>query len=396
MLDAHRSPDAVHLCVRFLEMALLASVPMFVLNALVGAFRGIGDTRTPMAIFATVATHITGNLVFIYGRFGFPRMGVAGAGLALAISLVVGLVLYTAALKRHQELAGALDWRHVRFRPDWAWRILKIGIPAAVQAVIRTLGMMSFTGMLAHTVEGAAGVAALQIGIRAEAIAFMPGFGYSVAASALVGQSLGAGDSRRAERFGWAATWQAVLVMSVMAMLFFVLADWLPLLFTQDIAVRALAAGYLRINAACEPFLETRHGAHRCAAGGRRHGAAHLYHHLHHVDSAHSSRGISNVHPPPEYAWRVGRDVRHHHSRRGHDRLAVPVWGLEKGPSLTDPSAVVSCTANSTFRVRHAARLRLGSHRIRVPSPRYRRSSLPDVLRPATRRELTPARPSPR
>ena len=256
MLDAHRSPDAAHMCVRFLEMALLGSIPLFVMNALVGSFRGLGDTRTPMAItLVTVVTHITGNLVFIYGNLGAPRMGVAGAGLALALSVTVGLALYLVSLKRHEKLAGALEMRHLQFRPDWAWRILRVGLPAAIQAVIRTLGMMSFTGMLAHTLEGASGVAAMQIGIRAESIAFMPGFGYSVAASALVGQSLGARNPRRAEQFAWAATGQAVLVMSVVAVLFFVFAGWFPTLFTQDAAVRTLTADYLRVNAFCEPFL---------------------------------------------------------------------------------------------------------------------------------------------
>ena len=109
--------------------------------------------------------------------------------------------------------------RYLRFQVSWAERILKIGVPAAFQAIIRTVGMMSFTGMLAHTLEGAAGVAALQIGIRAESIAFMPGFGYSVAASTLVGQCLGAKDPEKAERFGWAATWQAIGVMTVMSAL---------------------------------------------------------------------------------------------------------------------------------------------------------------------------------
>lgn len=256
MLDAHRSPEAARLCVRFLEMALPGSIPLFIMNALIGAFRGLGDTRTPMAItLATVLTHISGNVIFIYGNLGMPRLGVAGAGLALASSVFVGLALYLVALKRDGRLAGAMEFRHLQFRPEWAWRILKIGLPAALQAVIRTLGMMSFTGMLAHTPEGASGVAALQIGIRAESIAFMPGFGYSVAASALVGQSLGAKDSRAAEQYGWAATWQAVAVMSAMAVLFFSLADWLPNLFTQDPNVQRLGADYLRINAICEPFL---------------------------------------------------------------------------------------------------------------------------------------------
>lgn len=256
MLDGHRSPGAAHLCVQFLEMALIGSAPLFVLNVLMGAFRGLGDTRTPMLItLATISTHISCNYLFIYGNFGFPRLGVRGAGLALSLSILLGIVLYLLALRRNEKLSDSLEARHLRFQTDWAWRILRIGIPAALQAVIRNLGMMSFTGMLAHTLEGASSVAALQIGVRAESIAFMPGFGYSVAASALVGQSLGAKDTEKAERIGWAATVQAVGVMSLMAVLFFLLADWFPHLFTQDAMVRHLGADYLRINAFCEPFL---------------------------------------------------------------------------------------------------------------------------------------------
>lgn len=256
MLDAHRDPIAARLCIAFMEKALLGAVPLFVVNAMVGAMRGIGDARTPLLITAaTVATHISGNLLFIYGNLGMPALGVAGAGAALSLSLFVGMGFYVVAIRRSPQLQEALTVKHLSFRLSWALRILKIGLPAAVQAVIRTVGMMSFTGMLAHALEGASGVAALQIGIRAESIAFMPGFGYSVAASTLVGQSLGARDPEKAERFGWAANLQAMIVMSVMACLFFVLADFFPRLFTQDAMVRELSANYLRINAFCEPFL---------------------------------------------------------------------------------------------------------------------------------------------
>src|SRR5205807_10133864 len=103
----------------------------------------------------------------------------------------------------------------------WSRRVLKIGIPAAITAALRTTSMMSFTAVLSRTAEGMNGVAALPIGLTAESIAFMPGFGFSIAASALVGQSLGARDPRRAERYAWAATWQAVTVMSLMGAFFF-------------------------------------------------------------------------------------------------------------------------------------------------------------------------------
>lgn len=256
MLDVHKNAESVSLCVQFLSIVLLAAAPLFLLNVQMGAFRGIGDTRTPLLITAmTVLVHISLNSVLIYGRLGFPRMGVSGAGLALSISILVGVVLYFVAMNKHESFSLSLHSRFLRMDIIWIKRILKIGIPASIQAVIRTLGMMSFSGMLAHTVEGDAGVAALQIGIRAEAIAFMPGFGYSVAAAALVGQSLGANDPSRAERCGWAANWQAIAFMTLMAGLFYTLSDWFSHLFTSDPMVSRLSADYLRISALSEPFL---------------------------------------------------------------------------------------------------------------------------------------------
>ncbi len=256
LLGSSGGSGAAALCVQFLSAVLPAAVPLFITNVLQAAFRGLGDTRTPMRItLAMIVTHISLNSVLIYGRLGFPRMGVRGAGTALAASLFVGATLYLFALKRRPELSDALTWRHLRLRADWAWRILRIGMPAALQAVLRTLSLLSFQGMLVKSLEGEAGVAALQIGLRAEAIAYMPGFGYSVAASALVGQNLGAKDPKRAERAAWAATWQAVGVMIAMAIVFYVFATPISRLFTQDVLVQRLGADYLRVNAYCEPFL---------------------------------------------------------------------------------------------------------------------------------------------
>jgi putative MATE family efflux protein len=101
-----------------------------------------------------------------------------------------------------------------------------------------------------------AAVAALPIGLTAESIAFMPGFGYSIAASALVGQALGARDPEKAERYGWSSTWQAVAVMSLMGLVFYITADpFVRYIFTSDPEVHRLAVSYLRIMAVSEPFL---------------------------------------------------------------------------------------------------------------------------------------------
>jgi putative MATE family efflux protein len=256
MLNADKNPEAAHLCIAFLQAALVAMAPLFVMNVFHAAYRGSGDTRTPLlATLATIGTHITFNYLLIYGHCGFPRLGVVGAGTAFAISIFVGLALFLAVLPFRPALRGCLKPRYLRLRADWAWRILRIGAPAALQAVIRTSAMMSFSGMLARTVERDASVAAMQIGIRGESIAFMPGFGYSVAASALVGQNLGAKDPARAERCAIAATLQGIAVMAFMAALFYTFARPFAALFTADPTVCKLGADYLRVNAFCEPFL---------------------------------------------------------------------------------------------------------------------------------------------
>ena len=258
MLARKDGPEAALLCGEFLGVALLATVPLFLMNVAMGAFRGLGDTRTPMVVqTAVIVTHISLNWVLINGYLGFPRLGVRGAGLAFAISVFVGAALYMIVLVKRSPLAAALTRPYLKFDPTFEWyqRILKVGIPAAVQAVIRTLAMMSFTSLLSHTVESSTAVAALSISVRAEAIAYMPGFGYSVAASALVGQYLGAKDPRRAERSAWAATHQAILVMAFVGVGFYLFSRPLAALFSIDSSVQQLGGDYLRINSICEPFM---------------------------------------------------------------------------------------------------------------------------------------------
>jgi putative MATE family efflux protein len=182
-------------------------------------------------------------------------MEVRGAGIAFAVSHYIGTLLFFLVLFRKPALAPALQWRYLKFNGEWARRILKIGIPSSIQNFIRVASMMAFGGMLARTPDKAAALAALQIGMRTEGVAFMPGFGYSMAAGALTGQNLGAKRPERAERYALAATGQAMLVMAIMACLFFVFAHPITKIFSQDLLVQKLGVEYLQINAICEPFL---------------------------------------------------------------------------------------------------------------------------------------------
>jgi putative MATE family efflux protein len=237
---------------RFLMPGLLGVPGIFLMMGLMGTFRGMGDARSPMiASIVSTLVHIAGDWVLIFGRYSFPRLEVQGAGIAAALSMWVGAgVLWGLQLFKTRALA-------VPEVPQlfWVWRLLRIGVPASLRTLIYSTSSMAFTMILASTAAGTAAVAALPIGLTAESIAFMPGFAFAIAASALVGQALGAKNERLAERFGWVAAWQACAVMSAMAIVFFIFAEPFARWFTSDPQVIQLAVAYLRINAVSEPLL---------------------------------------------------------------------------------------------------------------------------------------------
>jgi putative MATE family efflux protein len=249
------TPSARAQCGDFIRMSLIGMTPVFLVSVLGAAFRGLGDTKSPLRVMlCAIVAHILGDLTLMLGYFGAPKLGVAGGGIALSLANVTALAVYVMIVRR-SGLSDAFRNPHIRLTREWAVRILRIGIPAAVTALLRVTSLMGFTGVLSRTAEQTGAVASLLIGMTAESIAFMPGFGYSVAASALVGQALGAGEPKHAERYAWGANLQAVVVMGVMGVVFFVGAGWFADLFTNDPTVHRLAVEYLRIMALSEPML---------------------------------------------------------------------------------------------------------------------------------------------
>lgn len=247
-------PSAERATLIFFSIALLGTVPMFIGGALGAVFRGMGDMRTPLKVMVMVnVVHIVLDVLLIFGLGPFPRMGLAGAATALALSQWIGLFMFWAALRRHPIMGEAVAFQSLDMR--WVRRIVNIGAPASLQALLRITSMLGYTRILAATPESTAALAALPIGMTAESIAFMPGLGFGMAATALVGQSLGAKRTDLASRYAWTSAWQACAFMTTMGIVFYLFAYPFALWFTQDTLVVQVAADYLRINAYCQPAL---------------------------------------------------------------------------------------------------------------------------------------------
>lgn len=249
------SPGAARTAAAFLAIALAATPVHFLLMTQVHIYRAVGDVITPLKVMVVVnALNVLGDYLLIWGIGPFPRLGVPGAAVTLAIVWTLGSGLMAQTL-RHIPI-----WPHRTpgWRPSGAWflRILRIGWPAAVQNLIRSVGAMSFIFILAHTPARDAAVGALTAGIRIEGLAWMPGIAFGIAASTMVGQNLGAKQPRRAAQSGWVCAQQAAMLMAVVGVLLWLVAEPVAqVVAPHEPEVIRLVTAYLKINAWAEPLL---------------------------------------------------------------------------------------------------------------------------------------------
>lgn len=190
-------PEAMRLMREFLFAYAISLPAVYMIQVLAGGLRGVGDTRSPMVISGIqIGLHIAFNVVLI------PKMGLQGAAHSLSASAWIAAVGYLLFVRR-----TPLGASHPFRLPDlgWAKRILRIAIPAAGMALLRVLSFTTFTIILTGVPNASVAIAALSVAIAIESIMFMPPFGLSMAAGALVGQSLGMRKPDRASRLGWIA-----------------------------------------------------------------------------------------------------------------------------------------------------------------------------------------------
>ncbi len=235
---------------RIVGYITIFSAIMFVGNA---CLRGAGDTRTPLITMAIVnVINIIVAWTLINGAFGLPRMGVAGSAVGAAVARAAGGILAVAVLLRGRaRLTLSLRGFHIDL--GLIQRMLRVGLPTGAEQIIFRLGMMSYTRVVASL--GTAAFAAHQVALNSESLSYMPGFGFAVAATALVGQGLGAKDPRRAERDGYTAFGIAAVMMSLMGVVFIVFARPIVGFFTSDPELIALGVPPLRLIGLAQPFL---------------------------------------------------------------------------------------------------------------------------------------------
>lgn len=206
------------------------------------ALSAAGDTRSSLFIKIASAFLNGGlNYLFIFGHGGFEAMGVEGAAVATVCAYGFSVLLYGALLLKK---GGVLGLYPIFDRSDFK-KMITIGTPAAVERGLGVASFLLFVMMIAS--QGTEVLAGYQIGLRIEALAFMPGFGFSVAAMVLAGQYIGAKQYEESYASGVLSAKIAMVFMGSVGVILVAFPEALIRFFTDDASTLQQAALYLRL-----------------------------------------------------------------------------------------------------------------------------------------------------
>ena len=218
---------------------------LFLINAV---FRGAGDASLAMRVLWTAnLINIVLNPLLIFGIGPFPRLGVTGSGIGTTIGRGIGVLLQLWMLTNSWSRV-VVHTREFRLRPAVMWKLLRLSMGGTLQYFVGTSSWILLIRMTAPF--GSVVIAGYTVMLRIIMFALLPSWGMANAAATLVGQNLGAKKPERAERAVWLAGFYNMIVLGIVAILFVTFARPLVGIFTDDEAVKQVAASALRIISA--------------------------------------------------------------------------------------------------------------------------------------------------
>lgn len=236
----------------FIRALSLFNVGFAVFGVLSASLRASGDTRTPLWVGAGAnVVNAVLDYALVLGRLGAPQLGVLGAAIATGTSftlagITLGWLHRTSGRRLPPDPERALTRERVG-------ALLRIGIPAAIEQIFWQGGLIGFLYVVAR--YGRDPFAAYNIGVQILSFSFVVGFGFSIAASTLVGQHLGAGDPAGARAGGWRAMRWSICAMVLLGALILAFGEALARLLIDDPEVVRLTRIFLFMLGAAQPLM---------------------------------------------------------------------------------------------------------------------------------------------
>lgn len=243
-------PDVIANGVPYIEWRLGAIVFVGMNFAFRGYWNALDMSRVYMSTLIIMhACNIVLNYALIFGHFGLPAYGVTGAGMASAISMGIGTMIYFILGFRYVRKDGFLD--HLADKQETS-SLIKISIPAGLQQFFFAAGLTAMFWIIGRI--GTPELAAANVLITVLLFAILPGLALGIACTTLVGQALGRGDVDDAYQWAWDVAKVTVALLTVLGLPLWLVPDLVSSIFIHDESTRELARWPMRIMGLTMPL----------------------------------------------------------------------------------------------------------------------------------------------
>jgi putative MATE family efflux protein len=263
-------PDVREAARSYLNWRMWGITSMVLTFSFKSFFDGIGKTQVHM--WSAVSMNVINILlcmVLIFGRFGFPHLGMEGAGIAAFISTWIGLFIMVGwACLPHYRITYR-PFRSASYERGLIWDILKLSIPSAVATIAVMSGFAMFAAIVSH-LDKMSHAQTVVVDNHAEAVnsaattlivgilklTFTACLAFGTATATLVGQSLGEGNPKKAAHFGWVSVRLGLLLFGLVGFLEGVVFPESILDFVSNSeTVKAAALAPMRLMGLCTPLI---------------------------------------------------------------------------------------------------------------------------------------------
>lgn len=245
--------ETINIGLNYFKIVTLGFIFQSLNLSIFASMRGTGDTRTPMIINIFVnLLNVGGNYILIFGKLGLPALGVTGAGISTSLSHVVAFIILLVILLNRSHVVKLDLAKGFKFNRPILQNLFKVGGPAALEQVGFRLGVIMFIRIVSGL--GTVAYATHQIASNIISLSFAPGQSFGIAASTLVGKSLGQERVDRAETFIKETNRLALLSSVFFGLLFYFFGPKIVGLYTEDPAIIQMSGNIMKVIAIIQPF----------------------------------------------------------------------------------------------------------------------------------------------
>lgn len=230
----------------YLRLLFLASLPLFLMFILNGAFQSVGNPKIPLYFgIITALSKIAVSYTLVTGSLGFPAMGVMGPAIGTCVSPLPSVIIALILIHRHKVLIGLPQSLSLKLDMSVIVPIAKLGLPAGLQAVLLNVGGLVLLYYIGTLAAGAEAVAAYTICYsQLFSIVTWAGFGLRAACATVMGQNIGAGKPDRGRRGVYVGTLVGFLWATFFGLFYWFYSAQLLALFSLELGEEKIVVEY--------------------------------------------------------------------------------------------------------------------------------------------------------